>query len=229
MLKYKLEHFFSLQEKHNIELVKCQLETEGLNEREALENGWLLSADKWYQCRSVRIVLRKFNVQPTSFNVQFTKERASYIIDIYNKYVEYKGFRSIDSDVYYEDERTEYLILKDEGHPVAFTKFQHYTGLDSSKTEGLESQLNAWNFHKPKLALGKKMIAHEAQYAITLGLDHLYIGEGCELGSMYKADLPGFEWWTGSEWSDDKETYKNLCIRESNIRTIYELADIFNA
>jgi hypothetical protein len=222
MLKYKLEHFFSLQENHNIELVKVQLDSAGLDEKEALENGWLLSAGKWYQCRSVRLDLSKFTTERYPFEVEFTKERLGYILDIYNKYIEYKGYRSIDSDIVYEDDRTEYLILKDDGRPVAFTKFQHYA-------KGLESMVNAWNFHKPKLALGKKMISYEADYAVSLGLDHIYIGEGCEIGSIYKADLPGFEWWTGSEWSTDKDQYKNLCIRESNIKTIYELADIFNA
>lgn len=222
MLKTKLEHFYSSQEKHNIELVKVQLQTEGLDEKEALENGWLLSASKWYQCRSVRLDLSKFKTERLPFEVIFTKERAGYIFDIYRQYIEYKGYRSIDSDIVYEDDRTEYLILKDDNRPVAFTKFQHYQG-------GLESQINAWNYHKPRLMLGKKMISYEADYAVSLGLSHIYIGEGCEVGSIYKEDLPGFQWWTGSEWSEDKERYKNLCIRDSNVQTLYELADIFNA
>lgn len=54
----------------------------------------------------------------------------------------------------------------------------------------------------------------------------MYIGQGYEESSIYKANIPGFEWWTGSEWSINKEQYINLCKRDSSLHNIIELNDI---
>lgn len=221
MLKTTIEHVYSAQEKHNIELVKLQLDTQDLDEKEALENGWLLYEGKWYQCRSTRLEVDKYKEDklPESFSISYTKTVIPELKDIYREYIKFRGFNDI-LEYFDDDARVSYLILEDDGVPVAFTKFQQYTG-------GLESQLTCWNYHKPKLSLGKKIITFEVQYAKSLGLDYLYIGEGCEVSSVYKADLNGFQWWTGSEWSIDRARYKELCIRDSTVKTIYDLSDIF--
>jgi len=221
MLKTTYEHFYGSQERHSLELVKLSLDTTDLDEKEALDNGWLLSANKWYPCRSVRLEVTKFNTEDLPFQTEIEEIRPSCVFSIYKDYIEYKGFRSLDSDFLYEDDRTRWLILSDQGVPVAFTKFQLYAG-------GLESQFNAWNYHKPRLSIGKRMLSLEIAHARELGLDYLYIGAGYETGGIYKAELQGFQWWTGSEWSTDKEYYRDLCIRDSNIKTLYELSDIYN-
>ena len=33
----------------------------------------------------------------------------------------------------------------------------------------------------------------------------------------------GFEWWTGKEWSSDKEVFKDLCKNDSTIRSLNDL------
>ena len=40
---------------------------------------------------------------------------------------------------------------------------------------------------------------------------------GYEECSLYKDQFNGFEWWTGKEWSSDKELYQSLCKRDSLI------------
>ena len=52
------------------------------------------------------------------------------------------------------------------------------------------------------------------------------MGPGYEKGSIYKAHIQGFEWWTGSEWSTDKNKYIQLCERDSKLKTIKELSEI---
>jgi hypothetical protein len=223
MLKTTIEHFYGSQEKHSIELVKLQLDTSNLDEKEALENGWLLDSNRWYQCRSTRLQISKYNIKnelPNSFSISYSKEPNSILKDLYRQYIAIRGFNDL-VDYFETDSRSSFLVLSDEQIPVAFTKFIHYAG-------GLESQLTCWNYHKPKLQIGKKIISYEIEYARSLGLDYLYIGEGVESSSIYKADLDGFQYWTGSVWSEDRSKYKELCIRDSSVKTIYDLSDIFN-
>ena len=56
-------------------------------------------------------------------------------------------------------------------------------------------------------------------------LRYLYLSAGYEVASKYKADYKGFEWWTGSNWSKDKELYRKSCDADSRIQTIKDLAD----
>ena len=60
--------------------------------------------------------------------------------------------------------------------------------------------------------------------ANELGYEHLYVGQGYEIGSAYKSSFKGFEWWTGADWSSDIERYKTLCARDSTINTLEDLA-----
>jgi len=63
-LKTRVKHFYGSQEKHNLELVCLQLVTEGLDEKEALEHGWLYYDNEWYQCRSTRLEIARFKPKP---------------------------------------------------------------------------------------------------------------------------------------------------------------------
>ena len=66
------------------------------------------------------------------------------------------------------------------------------------------------------------------QQAKDMGLDYLYVGCGYGLGGVYKSKFPGFEWWTGSEWSDDIQRYLALCERDSKVTNLAELNEVFN-
>jgi len=222
MVKIKYEHFYGSQEKHDLQLVHLTLDPETA-EAEALENGWLISNKKWYACRSVRINVDKYEPRkelPKSISYYFTTNNLAPVNQIYQKYRAYKGFEE-EFDLFTDPERSVWLILEDDKVPVAFTKFITYNG-------GIESQFTCWNYHKPKMSLGKSIVNVEVKYAINNALNHLYIGQGYEKGSVYKAEFPGFEWWTGSEWSTDKEEYKRLCVRDSDINTIDDLSKIHN-
>lgn len=223
MIKIKHDHFYGSQEKHDIQLTRLSLDTTDLNETEALENGWLLFNNKWYSCRSVRIDISKFHTKkylPDTFETQFTIYDLDPIKKIYKEYIEYKKFEE-SYDIFTDMNRSIWMIVRDEGRPVAFTKFIKYK-------DGLESQFSAWNYHKPKLSVGKLMIIYEVWYAKALGLDYLYIGQGYESGSLYKTTFPGFQWWTGEQWSEDTSVYKQLCSRDSTINTLDDLAKAYN-
>ena len=221
MLKTKVNHFFASQERWNIQLVRLDLETEDLNEKEALENGWLIWDYRWYNCRSVRIRLDDYKPCKTlkSITAEFTTD-LDVVSRIYKEFLEYKGYTE-EFNLFPDPERAEWLLLKDNGDPVAFTKFKKYDG-------GLESEFTALNYHSPKLSIGKVIVNFEVEYAKSLGYKHLYIGQGCETGSIYKNNFAGFEWWDGNGWSTDRDRYKYLCERDSTINTIDQINELYN-
>ena len=194
-----------------------------LDEKEALENGWLFCRT-WYPCRSVRIRISDYvqkNMKYESEYIPHTSPAVTNTVSrIYEQYLEYKKFDER-YNVFTDLGRTSWLILKDEGEPIAFTKFNLYGG-------GIESQFTAWNYHRPKLSIGKSIVDYEVDIARMLGHEYLYIGQGYETGSKYKSDFKGFEWWTGSEWSTDKKEYNRLCARDSEINTIKQLAEVYS-
>lgn len=64
-----------------------------------------------------------------------------------------------------------------------------------------------------KTSPGKACLARACQASKDRGSSHLYLYEGYGAMNSYKADCSGFEWWDGSRWSRDKETYLD-CLRE---------------
>ena len=217
-----MQHFYGSQERHDLQLARLVLDTENLDEAEALENGWLFYKE-WYQCRSVRIDVSRYKQRHKSHEIEIipytSPAVSSTVLKIYGQYLDYKKFDE-KYEIFSDLDRTDWLIFKDDREPVAFTKINRYKG-------GIESQFTAWNYHDPKMGVGKIIVDYEVAYARYLRYDYLYIGQGYELGSTYKADFAGFEWWTGSEWSRDRELYKKLCARDSQINSIDQLAEIY--
>lgn len=232
MLKIRKEHFYGSQENQELHYVKLKLDKENLNEKEALENGWLIAEDEWYQCRSVRINISEYLAKtkkpklPESvkfhwfWQSQITEKESADITSVFKQFTEQKGFEA-EYDVNSDNDRSSWLIVYDNEVPVAFTKFVMYK-------PGIESQFTAWNYHNPKLSLGKNIVWYEIQCATTFCTDqYLYIGQGYEKGSLYKADFAGFEWWDGEQWSTNKEKYRGLCMRDSTINTLQDLAKVY--
>lgn len=235
MLKTKIEHIYGSQEHHDLQIAKFTLDDSGIefSEREAIENGWLIHNGEWYQCRSTRINIDKYlekYTKPTLpkqdivffNNNELSEENKQDIDRIYKEYCEYKKFDT-NFKLHVDENRSGWFIVYDNDIAVAFTKCIFYT------VGGMESQYTAWNYHNPKLSIAKKLVYYEVNMAKKLTTsDYLYIGQGYETGSIYKADYPGFEWWTGSEWSTDIEKYKELCVRDSDINTLDDLTRVFN-
>ena len=233
MLKIKTDHFFGSQERYDLQLVRMTLDTTDLNEKEAVENGWLIANDEWYNCRSTRLNIKEYlskTKRPKEYNSlsytflwnsQIDDDIKSEIKRVYDEFVQVKGFDA-EYNLFCDTDRSAWIVVLDEGKMVAFTKFIMYQN-------ATESQFTAWNYHKPKLSVGKNIIWYEVISAESLLFceDYLYIGQGYEAGSLYKADLPGFEWWTGEEWSKDVEEYKRLCTRDGSINTLSDLTKVY--
>jgi hypothetical protein len=232
MLKTKMDHFFGSQEKYDLQLVKLTLDTTDLDENEALENGWLIANNEWYQSRSVRINIDEYFKKlkkkplPEDYSIwhkdNMNEEDIEAVKKVYKEFCDKKGF-DIQYDLFSDSDRSAWLIIYKGLEAVAFTKFIRYT-------DAYESQFTAWNYSEPKLSLAKRMVEFEAGLSNALfpNTKYLYIGQGYEKGSAYKADFAGFEWWTGNEWSTDREVYKSLCARDSSINTLDDLTKAYN-
>jgi hypothetical protein len=188
---------------------------------QALQQGWLLTIknDKnyWYQCRSTRTRLD---------NTTYSKLENSNILNrpyplakldkIYDKYCAHRHYKKyfevgefLGDDIlfgYYEEH-----IL------TAWSKLRPYS------TSSIESVQFVWDFSNPTSHLGLSSLKHEIAWAKESGYEYFYMGAGYEKNSIYKSDIDGFEWWTGREWSTDKDEYIYLCKRDSVISSCRQI------
>lgn len=183
-----------------------------------LDEGWVEWQGYWYNLRSVRLKVEDYKPTKTikkqskqiGYYIQFVSEEVLKRLEpIYEKYVAKHGFkRTIDLKdflgydclLYYHEEKlvgaTIYKMYRD----VTGRAFVSYQFL--------------WDYEDPKLSLGSVSQYFECNVAQIFRCDHVYLLGGYESASAYKADFKGFEWWTGKEWSKDKELYLNLCKRD---------------
>jgi hypothetical protein len=220
-MKITYDHYYGQQKNNSIQLYNVNLQCEPQEEAEALANGWLLYNQQWYQSRSTRINLElwKPNYQSHSCKINFLSDgyNLEKYKDIWHIYITNKNYPQI-YNPFTSSNRDCYMEYYVNDELVGFTKFIKYN-------DGLESQFIAYISH-PTQKYGLDMLNFEVNCAVQLGLNYLYIGSGYERSSIYKAHLDGFEWWTGSYWSQDKQMYIDLCNRDSRITTIKELCEI---
>lgn len=191
---------------------------------QALEQGWLVTAEQhhevWYQCRSTRtkLSLTDYELLDNAHIIEKPNYRAlDYIYTEYCKHKHYTKYFEVneflDTDIIlgynYEDTLT------------AWTKLRPYS------SQSIESVLFAWDYREPSSHLGIKSLKHEIAWARQQGYKYLYMGPGYEKNSIYKSDVDGFEWWTGSEWSQDIGEYTWLCKRDSKIASYYQVHQAF--
>jgi len=220
-MRVTYSHYHGSQEHLDLCCYRAELECEAQEQSTALALGWLQHQGRWYQSRSTRLCCDAYDwpLATPGYSFELGTDYKHELKAIWCDYLERKGF-SAHYDPGHLDHAAIWLVARDAaGGAVGFTKLHAYHG-------GLEAQYNAYT--DCDINLGRIMIDHEIALSKTRGLAHLYIGSGYEQSSAYKAHLPGFEWWTGSEWSTDRKTYLNLCQRDSKIKDLAELAQAYN-
>jgi len=241
-MKIVFDHKFGVQEKQHLEHYSATLvDVEDDDIDIALETGWLTDLlgpketdVKWYQCRSTRCDLSKFNSKDPliqegnddghdnilhyKFDADISQDTLENIYLNYCNHHKYKDFFHGEVDNWI---RSDYKMVYYYNHkPVAWSKLRMYS------EDALETVLFCWNYDDPEERVGHKSLLHELAWAKENGFKHVYMGPGYENGSVYKAHIDGFEWWTGKEWSTDKNAYIKLCERDSTIKTIKDLSNI---
>ena len=180
-----------------------------------LEQGWLPWDNYWFQSRSVRYNLSKIDFHKKTkklakkIEYQIGKPSNEDILRISNSYQSKKGFISehvFDNELMLEN-TIQYFY---ESNLIGFVCYKLF------KKSFIGVQF-AWDYEKPSLSLGSISTLIECTLAKRSGCIYYYMMGGYEECSLYKDQFDGFEWWTGKEWSTNKELYQSLCKRDSII------------
>ena len=227
-MKTKINHFYGNQEDLDLQIVKLTLDLESSQESEALENGWLIYNDVWYNSRSSRINVEEYRPQSTNkylkkytFLYQNKFFLSDEVIDVYTKFITIKKFNKtykIDTDL---DRSCGVFVYNNDTHNlVAYTKMVKYDG-------GIESQFAVWDYSEPKASIGRVIIDYEVEAVKKLGYKYLYIGPVYGINSTYKLNINGFEWWDGEKWNTDQHELFKLLDRDTRIKSLEDLSDAF--
>ena len=237
-------------------IVNCGAYAEDVSKEEeqyALENGWMKVesakyGDVWAQGRQIRLKVSelKYNkkirkmTNPCKSIESVHKNLSDCDVNelktVYEKYIkfksdQYKKSGELFSDFYTTDDFFDELFIdpeykkiiehREDGELHGFVICRTY-----DNTDCMTSIQFCWDYHKPRMFLGKYSCIKELEAAKEMGLDYLYLGFGYESMCIYKSMYQGFEWWTGSEWSSDKAAYKTLCESDTKTKTIYDLGQL---
>lgn len=180
-----------------------------------LEQGWLPWDNIWFQARSVRYKLSEMNFHKKTKKLskkiryeigQLTEEEVAIISKKYALKKDFSSIHVFNNKLMFES----CIKYFHEEKLIGFLCFK----LFNRSFIGIQF---AWDYEKPSLSLGSVSTLLEATLAMQSGCIYYYMMSGYENCCIYKSDLQGFEFWTGKEWSKDKELYINLCKRDSSI------------
>lgn len=191
-----------------------------------MAEGW--AVDEWflprrmYQARQVRLRVPDdvAVTMPTGVTWSLEQPDVAELSDIYEKYRSKKQFSDhmpIAKTIELVDrDNKQVIVFRVDGEAVAFTLVRMHPRVMSSLQF-------CWDYANPKLRLG--FVSQDVEFAVAKqhGCDYVYIGPGYETVCAYKSRLPGFEWWTGSEWSTDRKLYMKLLERDSRLQTIQDI------
>lgn len=204
----------------------------------ALDNGWAIDEwmDEeprvWFQARQTRLRVSdlKYNkktrkmIRPCSgIKSEFKPLEQSNLHElekIYEKYTKYRNFsQDMKISSLYLDLASKWIIeYREEETLHAFTIFRIY-----EEAKAMASIQFCWDYHKPKIFLGKYSTIKELEFAKEKGLEYVYMMPGYENICSYKSCFQGFEFWNGKQWLDDKNVYKSMCERDSEMKTLSDL------
>jgi arginyl-tRNA--protein-N-Asp/Glu arginylyltransferase len=182
----------------------------------ALKEGWIPWEGKWYNERSTRIDLSKY--KPTKTTNKLSKRiivQAGNVLadleqyeELHEKYCQYHNFKR---DIKLESFKDCFVIEYHTDKLIGISLYKEYD------TQFVAYQF-IWDYADPKLSLGSVAQMIECETAKVLGCEYVYLLGGYEECCKYKANYPGFEFWTGKEWSTDIELYITLVSRDEKIK-----------
>ena len=83
--------------------------------------------------------------------------------------------------------------------------------------------MNLLGTTKPELNLGTVAQNFECTLYQHVGFKYYYSSYAYENVCEYKSHYNGFEWWTGREWSNNKELFRELLDKDSKVESLKDL------
>ena len=205
----------------------------------ALENGWTRDEEEsrgslWWQTRSTRLKVSEFKfnrkarkmLKPAKgIEAKFRHAKECSVQELNEVYIKYCNYKKYpieddyiegclkDIDEKYIGEYRENGILR--GYVVC--RIHHETA------KAMTSIQFCWDYENPRLYLGKYSLIKEMEFAKEMGFEWVYMGDGYQKICQYKCYMPGFQFWTGREWSKDIDFYKELTGNDDKIKTVQDL------
>ena len=214
-------------------------------ENHALQTGWAVDewADEeprcWFQGRQVRLnvndlvenkktrkILRRAK-RITRKVKKYSETDLEEIQKVYEKYMKYRGFTDDLGEggpinqVELDPENKLVFHYYDKGELRAWTLARTYS--NANAVTGLQF---CWDYHEPRVSLGKYSVLKEMQWAKDCGMKYLYMMPGYEKTCIYKRDFAGFEFWDGLKWSKDRSMYEYMCKKDSEIETFQDMNNV---
>lgn len=226
-MKIKFDHNFGHQEQGEFFHFGCELvDVAPVEYNAALEMGFLQTIEnsqvRWYQSRSTRVATSATNYKlmtDATLLLDPTPGQFTEMDHIYTAYCYYKKFKKY-FEIGQRLSNDRFMAYYQNDVFVAWAKLRHYTD------QAIETSLFVWDYSLPSTKLGTTSLEHEIAWAKQSGYEYVYLGPGYERSSIYKADIQGFEWWTGDVWSSDADYYRWLCRRDSKIKISSDLYDV---
>lgn len=210
--------------------------------REAVHSGWLINEwdksepKRWFQSRVVRLDLSDWEISksdekrladsPIKISTILLEEaNIDDMKDVYHRYIDHKSFPvplNWENMLNYDASDVKIVIQFHQNNKLIAWTLCRFYGTAST----LCSLQFAWDYENPRLEVGKLSQLYEMKACKLLGLRYHNLCSGYETASLWKSSLHGFEWWTGTEWSKDKELYSILCKNDSMVFSISECVQL---
>ena len=234
-MKIFYDHIYGNTTKYDIIYGLALAEVDKGEEQKALSLGWtpmeafFYETDKqlWIQARTTRIVLDEFSVKKK--HRQYIKKEVygmyypegnpwQYQCDlIYKKYCKHRGYDDHGSELIDKSYGTkDHFIYWHKDKIVAYTQLTRY---DNCVVAGEF----AWDYETPELSLGTFAQNFECNMYRDMRFQYYYSSYAYERVCDYKSHYNGFEWWTGREWSKDKELFRELLDKDSKVENLSDL------
>lgn len=233
-MKIWYEHPYGRLDKYDIQLCKVYAEVEPEEGELALSQGFIDLDTKWQQMRSTRINIDEYVKQQPKYKQRkgvsvekwkgsFAQKHVELLEPIYDQYIEHNNFTSRfpfnsyelkDSEVvwcyYYENQLCAWSIWSKYGKSIDNWQF-------------------AWDYKQPSLHLGKFSMYNEIHEAHKKEYKWFYLGGGYDNSCKWKANIPGFEWWTGKKWSNDTTEYLMHIKADLFVEDLEDLENVYTS
>ena len=234
-MKIFYDHIYGNTTKYDIIYGLALAEVEKNEEEKALSLGWtpmdafFYPTDRqlWIQARTTRIVLDDFSVKKKHRQYMKKDVIGKYYPEgnpwqkecdiIYKKYCDHKGY----------DDHGSQLVDKEYGDKDHFIywhndKIVAYTQLTRYGNAVVAGEF-AWDYETPELSLGTFAQNFEGEMYRSMRFLYYYSSYAYERVCEYKSHYYGFEWWTGREWSRNKELFRELLNKDSEVKSLKDL------
>ena len=172
----------------------------------AMQQGFYNSNNIWKQTRLTRINLDMFNKTDDKFYYNIKKKNVNIYNFIYDSYMQQRRYYKHTGDRDFIETDNIINYLDESSNVIGYSKFTDYnTVIDLKLFCVLENKLNITS---------QKTLNFELNLFKEQDYKYAYLGPSFQRSSIFKSNIQGFEWWTGTKWSTNKREFIKRCSND---------------